>query len=97
VGGDNLGGGEPVIPPEDCGGAFSSTRGCRFLVGGIAQSEYTTSYSGSTGWHDQDHYDQCGATNPPPYYPTTGSFSKYRYFEIDPVGFDPVAWFAANQ
>jgi hypothetical protein len=97
VGGDDLSGGEPAVPPEDCGGSFTSSRGCRFLVGGIAQSDYTTSYSGSTGWHDQDHYDQCGALNPPPYYPTTGSFTKYRYFEIDPVGFDPVAWFNANQ
>jgi hypothetical protein len=97
VTGDNMGSGEPSILGEECGGAYLSSRGCRFLVGGIAQADYYTTYNGSTGWHDQDHFDQCGALMPPPYYPTTGSFTKYRYYEIDPVGFTPAGWFAANQ
>jgi hypothetical protein len=97
VGADDLGGMEPLIGPEDCDGASKSSRGCRYLVGGIAQGNNFNSYSGSQGWHDQDHYDVCGGSNPPPYYPSTGQFTRYRYFEIDPVGFLPAAWFAANQ
>ncbi len=97
VGGENLGAGESPAGPEDCGGIGTTSRGCRFLVGGIAQGNNNLSWNGSTGWRDQDTYDQCGSVSPPPYYPTTGQFSPYRYYEIDPVGFNPVAWFAANQ
>ncbi len=46
---------------------------------------------------EQDTYDHCGVDQPPPYYPTTGRFTKNRYYEIDPVGFDVATWFQQNQ
>ncbi len=39
----------------------------------------------SSGWAEAHAYDNCGAVNPPPYFPTTGRFIKSRYYELDPV------------
>ena len=39
-------------------------------------------------------YDACGATSPPPYFPTTGVFAKGQYYQVDPAGFDIDAYFA---
>jgi hypothetical protein len=33
-------------------------------------------------------YDRCGATDPPPYFPTTGHFVPGHAYEVDPTGFD---------
>ena len=38
-------------------------------------------------------YDTCGATDPPPYFPTTGYFAKGQYYRVDPSGFTPGAYF----
>jgi hypothetical protein len=38
-------------------------------------------------------YDSCAATEPPPYYPTTGHFAKGQYYQIDPVGFSVPAYY----
>jgi hypothetical protein len=43
--------------------------------------------NGTTGYVKAYSYDRCAATNPPPYFPTTGRFTDNRYFEINPVGF----------
>ncbi|MGE0352773.1 MAG: hypothetical protein AB7Q69_05975 [Gemmatimonadales bacterium] len=85
---------EPLVAPEACGGA---SRGCKVLVGGTIQQGIAATYSGTTGWAEADTYDQCGVSAPPPYYPTTGRFTKNRYYEIDPVGFNVATWFANNQ
>ncbi|MEP7325448.1 MAG: hypothetical protein ABI836_05815 [Gemmatimonadota bacterium] len=85
---------EPLIAPEACAG---TSRGCKIIVGGTIQQGISATYSGQTGWAEADTYDGCGITNPPPYYPTTGRFTKNRYYEMDPVGFNVAAWFAANQ
>jgi hypothetical protein len=73
-------------------------RGCFNMSGsaiqGINGSRMTSS---GTGWNPQWTYDRCMAINPPPYYPTTGRYYKNRYYEMDPVGFNVAAWFAANQ
>lgn len=93
--GENIGvGGESVMSPEDCGG---TSRGCKKMIGGSIQQGIAGTYSGSTGWAEQDTYDHCGVDQPPPYYPTTGRFTKNRYYEIDPVGFNVATWFANNQ
>ena len=72
-------------------------RGCFNMVGaaiqGINGSRMTSS---GTGWNPQWSYDRCDGIRPPPYFPTTGRFYKNRYYEIDPVGFNVAAWFAAN-
>ncbi len=85
---------EPLTTGEQCA---ATSRGCKVLVGGTIQQSIAATYSGTTGWAEQDTYDGCGVTNPPPYYPTTGRFTKNRYYEIDPVGFNVGAWFTANQ
>jgi hypothetical protein len=93
--GENLAGpdGAPLAP-ENCG---NTSRGCKSIIGGTIQQGVSGTYSGTTGWAEQDTYDVCGVQAPPPYYPTTGRFTKYRYYEIDPVGFDPNTWFNTNQ
>ncbi|HXI19655.1 MAG TPA: hypothetical protein VNH46_01135, partial [Gemmatimonadales bacterium] len=92
--GENLVGGESVIAPENCGG---TSRGCKSVVGGTMEQSMTTTFSGNTGWAEQDTYDNCGKTAPPPYFPSTGRYVRNRYYEIDPVGFTVAGWFAANQ
>ncbi len=81
---------------EVCVGT-SVGRGCFNMVGaaiqGINGSRMTSS---GTGWNPQWSYDRCDGIRPPPYFPTTGRYYKNRYYEIDPVGFDVAAWFAAN-
>lgn len=85
---------EPLIAPEACAG---TSRGCKIIVGGTIQQGISATYSGQTGWAEADTYDGCGITNPPPYYPTTGRYTKNRYYEMDPVGFNVATWFANNQ
>ena len=70
---------------QKCGTAVN---GCVRVTGGLGQGrvDYATYYgSGYYGWAEAHTYDACGATNPPPYFPTTGRFIASRYYEIDPV------------
>lgn len=76
---------------ELCEGAEAG-RGCLYITGGIIQDRrgavgqrYS---SGTAGYLKRYSYDQCAATAPPPYYPTTGYFGSGRLFEVDPTGFD---------
>jgi len=79
----------------------NSGRGCLYTFGGIIQGWRGAVTQGTgggyTGYKKQYSYDACGATDPPPYYPTTGIFVKNRFYEMDPTHFDVAAWFAANQ
>ncbi len=81
----------PAIPgttPDVCGGAAA---GCIRINGGmglgfVAYSTYSgLASSNSSGWAEAHAYDPCGASNPPPYFPTTGRYVKSRYYELDPV------------
>jgi hypothetical protein len=92
--GENIGGDPAAIAPENCGG---KSRGCKSIHGGTIQQGVSGTFTGNSGWAEQDTYDDCGVRSPPPYYPTTGRYSKNRYYEIDPVGFNVANWFAANQ
>lgn len=83
--------GSPAIPAsanETCGGARA---GCIRISGGIAYARMDwggfRTYGDGTGygWASGHTYDPCGATNPPPYFPTTGRYLKSRYYEVDPV------------
>lgn len=69
-------------------------RGCLFLTGGVIQrTRGAVGTSGGTGYLKRYTYDACAATEPPPYFPTTGHFMRASYYEIDPVGFTPNAFY----
>jgi hypothetical protein len=69
-------------------------RGCLFLTGGIIQNTRgAVGTSGGTGYLKRYSYDQCGATAPPPYFPTTGYFARGQRYRVDPVGFTVAGFF----
>ena len=69
-----------------------------YLTGGIIQRTRgavgTIQSPGGTGYVKRYAYDRCGATSPPPYFPTTGHFVRGQRYWVDPVGFDPAAYYA---
>jgi hypothetical protein len=72
-------------------------RGCLYLTGGIIQKTRgavgTISSPGGTGYIKRYAYDPCGATSPPPYFPTTGHFTKAQTYWVDPTGFSVASYF----
>jgi hypothetical protein len=82
--------------PEDaerCEGTARG-RGCLYLSGGVIQSTRgAVGTTTGTGYLKRYSYDACARSNPPPYFPTTGRFSRSRYFEVDPAGFDVRAYY----
>ncbi|MEP6472751.1 MAG: hypothetical protein ABJC74_03470, partial [Gemmatimonadota bacterium] len=86
---------------NDCVGN-NSGRGCLETFGGIIQGFRGAVTQGTgggnyTGYKKQYAYDACGATDPPPYYPTTGIFIKNRFYELDPTQFIGGAWITGHQ
>lgn len=83
----------PTIAGERCANAAA---GCIRVTGGMALglidwwTYWPVGSSNSSGWAEAHAYDQCGASNPPPYFPTTGRFLKSRYYELDPVWLNQV-------
>ncbi len=83
--------GSPAIPgtlPDRC---LSAASGCIRVTGGMGLGRidwwtyWPVGHSNSSGWAEAHAYDPCGASNPPPYFPTTGRYVKSRYYEVDPV------------
>jgi cytoskeletal protein CcmA (bactofilin family) len=78
---------------EPCDGKKAG-RGCLFLTGGVIQTYrgavgfIPTGSASGTGYVKRYAYDRCGATDPPPYFPTTGHFLPGHSYEVDPTGFD---------
>lgn len=71
-------------------------RGCLLLSGGvIQQTRGPVGQSNGTGFLKRYSYDVCAAKKPPPYFPTTGRFSRSLYYELDPVGFSVGRFFAS--
>jgi hypothetical protein len=83
----------PSIAGESCGQAAA---GCLRYFGGQSLGRidwwnyYAIGSANSSGWTTRATYDQCGASNPPPYFPTTGRYLKSRYYELDPVWLNQV-------
>jgi hypothetical protein len=73
---------------EPCG-TTSSGRGCIYLTGGIIQQQRgAVGLVSGEGYKKRYSYDACAATNPPPYFPTTGHFSRGHYYEVEPTNFN---------
>lgn len=82
---------------QACDG-INSGRGCLSLTGGIIQrSRGAVGLTSGEGYIKRYTYNACAASDPPPYFPTTGRFSKNRVYELDPRGFDVAKWFEENQ
>ncbi len=81
---------------EKCEGS-NWGRGCLYLTGGIIQNTRgavgTIGWNGGTGYVKRYSYDKCGATAPPPYFPTTGHFTKGQLYWVDPTGFSISSYF----
>ena len=78
---------------EPCG-TTSWGRGCLYLNGGVIQRERgAVGLADGHGYLKRYSWDPCGLTDPPPYFPTTGRFSRGRLLEVDPTGFDVAALF----
>jgi hypothetical protein len=73
---------------EACG-TTAWGRGCLYLTGGIIQQQRgAVGLLDGHGYLKRYSYDACAATNPPPYFPTTGHFARMHYFEVEPTGFN---------
>jgi len=73
---------------EPCGGV-NTGRGCLFLTGGLIQTKRgAVGLTDGHGYIKRYAYDACGVTDPPPYFPTTGHFSRGHYFEVEPTNFN---------
>jgi hypothetical protein len=71
-------------------------RGCLHLHGGLVQEHRgAVGTTGGTGYIKRYTHDTCTFTAPPPYFPATGHFSRSRYYEVDPTGFDIQAFYDA--
>jgi hypothetical protein len=78
---------------ENCE-AQAKGRGCLYLTGGIIQATRgAVGTSSGSGYTKRYSYDQCAAAEPPPYFPTTGRFTKGQYYVVDPTGFDVNAYY----
>ena len=81
---------------EPCEGSLWG-RGCLYLTGGIIQTTRgavgTIGSPGGTGYVKRYSYDRCGATAPPPYFPTTGHFTRGQLYLVDPAGFSVASYF----
>jgi len=78
---------------EGCQGQKDG-RGCLYVTGGvIQQTRGPMGLSDGHGYVKRYAYDACGQTDPPPYFPTTGHYTRGHYFEVDPTNFDVAAYF----
>jgi hypothetical protein len=93
----NSGPGNSTSGRENCE-SIQWGRGCLYMTGGIVQeTRGAVGTGGGTGHKKRYSYNACAATNPPPYFPTTGRFEPNRTYELDPTGWDVDEWFAENQ
>jgi hypothetical protein len=79
------------IAGERCATTTTAKSGCVRISGGIIQDDVgAPTYSSYSGWAENHTYDKCGATTPPPYFPTTGRYLANRVYELDPVWLNQV-------
>lgn len=83
------GGGQPYV-----------TRGTTRLIGGTIESRtgQTGTMSGANlhGYYDDLSFNRCALKYPPPYFPTTGRWTRTQFYEVNPQGFTPDSWFTGR-
>ena len=91
---------ENARPPAGLPAAYFVNRGTLRLIGGTieARAGLTGTMSGANlhGQHDDLSFNRCLLQYPPPYFPTTGRWSRSQYYEVNPQSFSPAAWFAGR-
>jgi hypothetical protein len=81
---------------ELCEGTASG-RGCLYLTGGLIQDvRGAVGLTSGEGYIKRYAYDSNARFCPPPHYPTTGRYSKNRYYEVNPQVFGDVGAFFAG-
>ncbi len=91
---------ENATPPAGLAANRFVTRGTTRLIGGTI--EFRTGLTGTMsstylhGYYDDLSFNRCMLQYPPPYFPTTGHWSRSQYYEVNPLGFSPTSWFAGR-
>jgi prepilin-type N-terminal cleavage/methylation domain-containing protein len=91
---------ERAAPPPGLAASAYVHRGTVRQVGGRIQSRAgqggTMSGGNLHGYVSDISFNQCALRFPPPYFPTTGHWSRGQFFEVNPIGFSPASWFAGR-
>jgi hypothetical protein len=93
-------GAERPNPPAGLPAAQFVNRGTVRVIGGLISNfiGQTGTMSGTSlhGVNGDLSFNRCALPFPPPYFPTTGRWSRSQIFEVNPVGFSPSTWFAGR-
>ena len=91
---------EQSKPPSGLAANRFVTRGTTRLIGGTIEQRIgqTGTMSGSNlhGYYDDLSFNRCLLQYPPPYFPTTGRWSRSQYYEVNPNNFSPSTWFSGR-
>ena len=91
---------ERSSPPSGLPAASYVDRGTTRLIGGTIESSsgQTGTMSGSSlhGYHDDLSFNRCLLKYPPPYFPTTGRWTRSQFYEVNPQGFSAASWFSGR-
>ena len=93
-------GAERPNPPAGLPAAQFVNRGTVRVIGGLISNfiGQTGAMSGTSlhGVNEDLSFNRCALPFPPPYFPTTGRWSRSQIFEVNPVGFTPSGWFSGR-
>jgi len=92
---------ENASPPGGYPTSWWVDRGTTRLIGGTIEANAgqtgTMSWSGALhGYHDDISFNRCLLQYPPPYFPTTGHWTRSQYYEVNPLAFSPSSWFSGR-
>ena len=91
---------ENVSPPSGLPAAQYVNRGTVRLIGGTIETRKGTTgtMSGTYlhGYMRDLSFNRCMLQYPPPYFPTTGRWTRSQFFEVNPQGFSAASWFSGR-
>jgi hypothetical protein len=91
---------EESNPPSGLPASQFVDRGTTRLIGGTIESSsgQTGTMSGNYlhGYHDDLSFNRCLLQFPPPYFPTTGVWTRSQYYEVNPISFSADSWFSGR-